>query len=355
MGERQNLQIKSLLLKGLTDSIRAFAISFPITLMDLRQLRYFVGVIEAGSFTKAAARLHVAQSALSLHVRRMEEAFGVELLIREQSGVRPTEAGTKLLEHAQIILRQLAWAERDLQSHRHAAEGVITIGIPSGLARVLVSELLAATRAQLPRVTLQIVEGMTGNLAEWLTAGRLDLAVLYRDVGQVGQHIELAQETFHLISAPQMAPTGETIALSTLRGMPLVLPMGNNNARRSVARQVERLGWELDVKFEVDSLTSIIKMVTEGKAYSVLTPAAFVNEMRLGLIKAVRVTDPEISRSVILAANAREGRKITVDALKDLIGTVARQLVSAGDWPARVPEQQPVPAHSGTSAISPPR
>ncbi|MDN5925503.1 MAG: LysR family transcriptional regulator [Hyphomicrobiales bacterium] len=304
--------------------------------MDLRQLRYFVGVVEAGSFTKAARRLHIAQSALSLHVRRMEEAFGVTLLLREQTGIRPTDAGTKLLEHAQIILRQFALAERDLQSQRHSAEGVVTIGIPSGLARVLVSELLAATRAQLPRVSLQIVEGMTGNLEDWLTAGRLDLAVLYRDVGKVGDHFELAREDFHLVAAPQMAPPQETIALSDLRGLPLVLPMGNNNGRRSVSRQAERLGWELEVKFEVDSLTSIIKMVTEAKAYSVLTPPAFLNELRLGLVWAARVVQPEISRSVILAVYPREGRKVAVSAIKDLIGNVARQLVGTGDWPARV-------------------
>ena len=75
--------------------------------MDIRKLRYFMSVVEAGSFTRAAAQLHVAQSALSLHVRQLEERYGT-LLIRDKRGVRPTDRGAKLLSHAAKILRRLS-------------------------------------------------------------------------------------------------------------------------------------------------------------------------------------------------------------------------------------------------------
>ena len=72
--------------------------------MDLRQLRYFVAIVEQGSFSRAAAFLHVSQPALSLHVRNMEADLGTTLLFRTPRGVEPTEAGMILLRHARIVM-----------------------------------------------------------------------------------------------------------------------------------------------------------------------------------------------------------------------------------------------------------
>ncbi|EBU7498253.1 LysR family transcriptional regulator, partial [Salmonella enterica subsp. enterica serovar Typhi] len=76
--------------------------------MDLRQLKYFVKVVESGSFSKAANVLHVAQPALSLHVKHMEEELGVALLHRAAQGVTPTQAGERLMLHAKRILAEFA-------------------------------------------------------------------------------------------------------------------------------------------------------------------------------------------------------------------------------------------------------
>ena len=76
--------------------------------MDLRQLKYFYHVAKNGSFTKATENLHIAQLAVSLHVRRLEEELGVSLLFRGPRGVKPTETGTRLMDHAGIILNELA-------------------------------------------------------------------------------------------------------------------------------------------------------------------------------------------------------------------------------------------------------
>ena len=81
--------------------------------MDVRQLRYFVGVVEAGSFTRAATHLNVAQSALSLHVRQLEEGFGTRLLVRERTGVSVTASGAKLLARARTILKEIQLTEAE--------------------------------------------------------------------------------------------------------------------------------------------------------------------------------------------------------------------------------------------------
>ena len=75
--------------------------------MELRQLRYFVNVVDMGSLSKAAARLSVTQPSLSQQISNMEYQLGVPLLLRSSSGVRPTDAGAKLYHHARLVLRQM--------------------------------------------------------------------------------------------------------------------------------------------------------------------------------------------------------------------------------------------------------
>ncbi|WP_201841922.1 LysR family transcriptional regulator [Microvirga zambiensis] len=306
--------------------------------MDIRQLKYFVGVVEAGSFTKAATNLNVAQSALSLHVRQMEEGFGTQLLVRDRTGISLTDAGEKLLKHARTILRQVTLAEADLTSKTTSPSGEVTIGIPSGAAKVMVSELLAQSKEALPNVALKIVEGMTGQLEEWMRAGRFNLAVLYRTVESPGPMSILAREEFCLVVPPGEPPFGSTIRLAELHSFPLAVPMRSNNVRRSVADVVAQHGCELDVRYELDSLSTIVTMVAEGKTYSILTPSAIQKEVKLGLVRSVRIIDPVITRSVILAVNPRDEHSIVVSAVRALVPEVVKKLVEDGQWPATLPE-----------------
>ncbi|MCO6425573.1 LysR family transcriptional regulator (plasmid) [Sinorhizobium meliloti] len=306
--------------------------------MEFRQLKYFVGVAEAGSFTKAAAQLNVAQSALSLHVRQMEEGFGTQLLIRDRTGVTLTSAGSKLLNHARIILDQVSRAEQELTSKVKSPSGEVTIGIPSGAARVMVAELLAIAKERLPRVSLKIVEGMSGPVEEWMAAGRFNIAILYKTVERPGDAEVLASEEFCLVGPPDQPPFEETIRLADLHAYPLAVPMRVNNVRRSVADVVALHGCTLDVRFEVDSLSSIISMVMDGKAYSILTPSAIQREVCLGQIRIVRIVEPAITRTVVLAVNPKDERSVEVNAVRALITEVVHLLAESGKWPTILPE-----------------
>jgi LysR family nitrogen assimilation transcriptional regulator len=306
--------------------------------VELRQLRYFVGVAEAGSFTKAAAQLNVAQSALSLHVRQMEEGFGTQLFVRDRTGVTLTSAGSKLLNHAHIILDQVSRAEQELTSKVKSPAGEVTIGIPSGAARVMVAELLAIAKERLPRVSLKIVEGMSGPVEEWMAAGRFNLAILYKTVESPGNAAVLASEEFCLVVPPDQPPFDDTIRLADLHAYPLAVPMRVNNVRRSVADVVALHGCTLDVRFEVDSLSTIISMVMDGKAYSILTPSAIQREVCLGQVRIVKIVDPVITRSVILAVNPKDERSVEVNAVRKLITEVAHLLAENGKWPTILPE-----------------
>jgi len=306
--------------------------------MDVRQLRYFVGVVEAGSFTRAAARLNGAQSALSLHVRQLEEGFGTKLLVRERTGVSVTVSGAKLLRRARTILQEIQLTEAELTNKPASPAGEVTIGIPSGAAKVMSGELLATAREELPRISLKIVEGMTGFLEEWMGAGRFNMAILYRTVDSPGPMTILAREELCLVVPPGEPPFDGTVRLANLHVFPLAIPMRNNNVRRSVADVVAQHGCTLEIRFEVDSLSTIIGMVMEGKAYSILAPSAIQKEVAQGQVRAVRIVDPVITRSVVLAVNPKDERTAAVSAVRALIPRVVRKLIDGGQWPAKVPD-----------------
>lgn len=317
--------------------------SLGFEILEIRQLRYFVGVVEAGSFTKAAALLNVAQSALSLHVRRMEEGFGTKLLNRHRTGVSVTPSGAKLLERARNILNEVRLTKIELTSM--IATGEVTIGIPSGAARVLSGELLEAVKRDFPGVSLKMVEGMSGPLGEWMAAGRFNLAVLYQSADDVARMEVLAYEEFCLVAPPNSTLQRETLPLAELSAFPLVVPMRQNNVRRSVADVVAQHGVSLNVRFEVDSLSTIINMVGDGKGYSILTPSAIQKEVRQGLVRIVRIVDPVITRAVVLAVNPKDESSPAVLAVRSLIPGIIERLISSGQWPAHLPGDHGAPSH----------
>ena len=154
--------------------------------MDLRQLRYFLGIVEAGSFSKAAQRLHVAQPALSQHVRNMELDLGVELLFRTPQGVTVTEAGETLLRHARAVLAQVAVAREEVIARQAEPEGEVRFGLPGTISERICVPLILEARRRFPKVKLRIAEAMSGFVLDWLREGKIDLGVLYRTVSDGG-------------------------------------------------------------------------------------------------------------------------------------------------------------------------
>ena len=134
--------------------------------------------------------------------------------------------------------------------------------------------------------------------------GRFNLAVLYRTAESPGPTTVLAREEFCLVVPPGEPPFEDTIRLADLHAFPLAVPMSNNNVRRSVADVVAQHGCTLDVRFEVDSLSTIISIVMEGKAYSILTPSAIQKEVKQGQVRTVRIVDPVITRFVVLGGKS---------------------------------------------------
>ncbi|OBI58123.1 hypothetical protein A5667_02410 [Mycolicibacterium fortuitum] len=147
--------------------------------MELRQLEYFVAVAEEGSFTKAAARMHIAQSGVSAQILLLERELGQRLFDRSRSPVRLTKVGTALLTHAHAALAAVAEARQVADEYGAALRGHVSVGLAasSSLAFDLVDMLAEFHRAH-PMVEIALLEANTDDLVDGLLDGRHDMAII---------------------------------------------------------------------------------------------------------------------------------------------------------------------------------
>jgi LysR family hydrogen peroxide-inducible transcriptional activator len=145
--------------------------------MEIHQLRYFIAVAEEGSFSRAAAREHVAQPSLSQQIQKLEVDVGERLFDRLPRAIIVTEAGNCLLPFARRILAQIADARRSVSDLKHEVAGRLTVGALPTIAPYVLPNLIGKFRDRYPNVTLEIFEDTTENLALRLEDGTVDLAL----------------------------------------------------------------------------------------------------------------------------------------------------------------------------------
>ena len=146
--------------------------------MNLRQLSYFVAIAESGSFSAAADALHVAQSALSRHIKELEEELGGALLDRGSRGVTLSDSGKVLFERAKFILSQFEEAGSEVRAHNKELTGTVRLMAPSSIGQVLFEPLVDRFLGQFPKVRLELSEGLWNEAANRLRTGAVDLAIM---------------------------------------------------------------------------------------------------------------------------------------------------------------------------------
>ena len=311
--------------------------------MDSRQLRYFVRVVELRNLTHAAAALHVAQPALSLHMRHLEEDLGVTLLTRSRSGVQPTAHGSLLYEHACNILRQFEQARQEVTSLGKEPYGDVALGVPATVSPVLVRALLDDIRAHMPQVVPHVVEAMSGYLLEWLHAGRLDAAVLFDVQNLAGLRTTvIGAETMSLVGPPQAFRAGQVVAFSDLGRYPLIIPGRLHGIHLMISQAALREGVQLDVRVEVDAVAEMIGLVKEGYGYTMLARMGFHRELEAGTVSVAHLESPALHRTLIGAtAQARPVSAAThkvMESVSRILGDfIASEHADAGPAPGPAP------------------
>ena len=305
--------------------------------MDARKLRYFVTVAQLGSFSEAARRLHIAQPALSRHVRAIEESLGVELLTRDPRGVRPTQEGEQLLLLASDVLERLEMLPRLVGSRSHLVAGRVVIGLPTSASAVLSAPLLRAAMERYPRVRIHLIESLSGHLQEWIEAGRLDLAILFDSRPSPGISLDpILVEDLWLVGGPDSLPPAMTeIALGELPRYRLVIPSASHSHRRLVEGLALSHNLRLDVVAEVDSLAVQKSIVADGGIYTILAHSAMHADLAAGTLRAARIVAPTISRTVALASTQARSTNQACNAVARMTLEIARGLVEQQVWRGR--------------------
>lgn len=306
--------------------------------MDVRQLRYFLAIVESGSISRAASRLNVAQPSLSLHIRNMEADLGVPLLFRTPQGVQPTEAGEILRRNARVIVSQFEDAEREIRSSGTEPVGEVRLGLPSSIAQVLGVPLVLAAQAELPKVKLRIAEAMSGYVLDWLRLGRVDLGLLYAFVEDRGlRSIGLLSEALHLFGpaadpdALALPPPGSGVPVARLADLPLILPSPGHGLRDLVEERAAGDGVRLSTAIEIDAYGAIKQLVEQGLGYSVLPAHAIRRETEDGTLRAWPF-EPAFLRTVHLVEPIDRPLPHAVQAVEKLCRRTLRDLVRCGAW-----------------------
>lgn len=262
--------------------------------MNLRQIEYFTHVAEQGSFSKAARLLGIAQPALSRQVRALEAELRETLLLRNGRGVQPTEAGQRLLEHGQEILRMVTHAREDLGAQRNEPVGRIVIGLPPSLALQLTRPLIEAFARDMPKARLEIVEGFSVHLSEWLATSRVDVGLMFNPDPLPSMDITPVLKEPMCLVGPAATRLPKAVALKSLGKYPLVMPQRDHIFRKLMDYAAAMEGVRLNVAWEVSSVPAILDLVTAGHGYAALTEAtvkAYAARRRLAVTP---ITDPEI-------------------------------------------------------------
>jgi LysR family nitrogen assimilation transcriptional regulator len=276
--------------------------------MNLKHLQSFVRVAELGSFSKAARVLDIAQPALSRQVRQLETDLRETLLLRNGRGVSLTDAGRRLFDHGVQILQRVAQAREDLGAERGAAVGHVTIGLPPSIGRRLTLPLIEGFREHLPRARLTIVEGLSANIAEWISSGRADLGLLYNPDAQPELEITpLLRERLCLVerAAPRARRASpKPLPLRELGSFPLILPERHQSIRRLLQTQATLAGVKLDIAWEVSSVPAIIDLVCARVGYAVLTASGVAASGRGNELAVRPIVEPELVSVLFLAQSA---------------------------------------------------
>jgi LysR family nitrogen assimilation transcriptional regulator len=275
-------------------------------MIDLRQLTYFVAVVEAKSFTAAAEVLHVAQPALSQHMQRLEQDLGQQLMVRHSRGVEPTDAGLRLLEHARAILKSVETARHEVRNFRDEQRGSVRLGMPRSLCETLGVELVTNWPREHPNVNLQIVEQLSNTLTEWLIAGRLDLALTYSPAegGMLTAEPLLQERMCAVMPVPAGGQRGAQrlgeVRFIELGQRPLVLQSPAYVNRQIIDMTAKYCSVELNVAYEIDSIDLTLDLVEANLGWSIQPYLTVRRLMEAGRLAVGLIVAPDITRQLPL-------------------------------------------------------
>lgn len=297
--------------------------------MDFKQLQYFVRVAELGSFSRASTALAVAQPALSRQVRLLEVELRTSLFIRHGRGVRTTEHGKKLLEHARGILHQCDRTTELMHDDEGELSGKVAVGLPPSLCKLLAVPLLTALRERHPNICVTVREGLSTHLLEWLIGGLLDCAIVYNAPKTADVDVRaIGVEARWLVSARSNRVSTRRVSLEALSRLPLIIPSRPHATRMMVERALAELGLRPSIVAEIDGVPAILELVRGEFGHAVLPLAAVRASGHADEFVTTRIVGQGLKSSVSLVVPAKRPETPSQRAVGDELSNLAKKEIS---------------------------
>ncbi len=228
---------------------------------DTTLLRTFVAICDTGSFTKAASQVNLTQSAVSHHVKRLEDRVGLPLIVRNTRGIRLTEKGEVLLCYARRIIA----LHKEAQQHMSGGE-LVRIGAPEVFDMRLLSSWLARFAARYPAVRVQVELGVAPHILSLLDEGELDLAIVFNELGE-GWGASLSRERRVWAGARSMR-------LDPNEPAPLALYPPCCPWRQVALNELDRAGRGCKIMIQGTDTSAILSAVEAGLAITIFAESA---------------------------------------------------------------------------------
>ncbi len=307
--------------------------------MNFEDLSAFVTVAKLKSFSKAAVQLRIAQSSLSKRVQRLEHGFGTELLARHGRGVALTESGAILAARAQQLIDGLHAVERDVRAHLAVPTGEVHIALPPATGRFLAPLIIEQCRSNFPLIRPLIKEGSAGDIHGWLSADRVDIAIIYDPECGPEFNVEpFLAEPLSLIALAADPVTGKAISyqnsysIRDLAKLCLCMPPRPHSIRVLVERLCAKHGIKPKIVYEVDGISSTKGLVEKGIAVAIFGHAGFKEEIGSGKLRAIPFSSPLMNRKLCIVYPRRDDGRAAILRVKTIVEGELDRLLKASFW-----------------------
>ena len=300
--------------------------------MDIHNLKIFLSIAATGSFSRTAILTESTQSSISKAMSQLEAELGAKLFLRTGRGASLSASGRALVPRAEVLVRDADSLADLIASVTGETTGTVKFAIQPSVSWPLVHDLIRVIGQHHPGVRLQVAEGTTHQIEEWLADGRADLGVMSKAPSS-----DLA-ESWPLFSIPLLLvsrgdgvsnPAG-IVSLAELSTIPLAIPTAPNGGRLLLEEAARRAKLTLNIVLEVNSTHLIKRLGAASELSMVATWPSVSAEIASGELKSRALCDPVIRQTFYLAIGGRRAPARTVRAVADSI----RQFVPLPDWQA---------------------
>ena len=263
--------------------------------VTLKQLRYFARIVELGSISRASQELHVAQTAVGLQVRALEDCLGIDLLLRHPKGVCPTDEGRFFYERSIEILRSVDELTEQVTRRSDKKKHDIWLGLAPNLISAIGSQVLLQQGRRIPGFNLHLLEGSRNELLQDVQAGDLDWAIVHEAHQVEGcRTIPIVRQSVQLIRRPGPDLPAGPVTLREVVERDLVLDSGKRVISSVLANAAKSLGLRPRIKYEVDSISTIKHMILSEGLCGLFNPTLVREEIDRHELAAHSIVDPPL-------------------------------------------------------------